>query len=197
MSAVPLVTIAVEGTSDVFVLRRLLRDHGLDVHAIHGQRGKAYLDQKLGAFNAAAQFAPWLVLRDLDHDAPCAAGFVSRHLPEPSAHMHFRLAVPSIEAWLLADAAGFSRYFAVPAQALPTAPERLRDAKLALMSVVRKSRSRAIRQDVLPAKRSTAAVGPGYVAVIGEFVQNEWSWRRAARRSESLQRCVRRIESMR
>jgi hypothetical protein len=86
-------SIAVEGWSDESVVARLAKDHGLDVTAVYGKRGKHHLDRSLSGFNAAAKFANWLVVRDLDHDAECAAAFVRKRLPHPSPRMTYRVAV--------------------------------------------------------------------------------------------------------
>jgi hypothetical protein len=187
------VSILVEGTSDAPVVTRLLRDHEIEVHQSFGFKGKGYVDAKLEAYNEAAKFGAWLVVRDLDNDAPCAGELVKTLLPKPSKGMRLRIAVPTIEAWLLADAKGIARYFRVPPHSIPSNPEALTNAKRALVDVARRSRLRSIRDDMVPAANTTAAVGPGFVARVAEFADTDWSWKRAAARSDSLRRCVARI----
>lgn len=196
MSRATSITLVVEGHADAPVVRRIVRDHGLLVTAEHGMKGKSYIDGKLSAFNAAAQYGHWLVVRDLDHDAECAAAFIAGHLPQPSAFMHFRIAVRALEAWLLADAAGFSRFFSVASHLIPANPEGLADPKAALLGAIRKSRSKALVEDMLPAQGTTARVGPGYVSRIAEFVESDWSWKRGEKRSESLRRCIRSLAAL-
>jgi hypothetical protein len=98
--------VAVEGVTDGSVVGRILRDHGVGMAQVSGLRGKGHLDLRLPAYNNAARFSDWLVVRDLDQDADCAATLVRAKLRAPSKGMRFRVAVRSIEAWLLADAEG-------------------------------------------------------------------------------------------
>ena len=125
MTKVLAVTIAVEGPSDASVVSRIVNDHGLQVHAVHGLHGVNHLNAKLEAFNQAAKFGPWLVVRDLDHEAECAAAVVSARLPKPSGGMRFRIAHRAIEAWLLADFEGIAAFFKVAREAVPHDPEAL------------------------------------------------------------------------
>ena len=196
MTAGMVVTIAVEGITDAAVVRRILTDHRIVVAGEYGLRGKRHIDDKLRAFNAAAKYGNWLVVRDLDDDAQCAADLVAALLPSPSARMRLRVAVRAIESWLLADAEGFSDYFSVAAHHVPENPESLTNPKAELVRVAQKSRSRALRSDILPSPGTTALVGPGYVARIIEYAESTWSWSRAARRSDSLRRCIRSVKAI-
>lgn len=191
--SVPLsISLAVEGPSDEPVIRRLAAAHSCDVHQVLGLKGKGYLDAKLPAYNAAARHSAWLVVRDLDADAICPAELTKQLLPRPSSGMRFRIAVRAVGAWLLADAEGVARYFRVGRHAVPNDPDALADPKRSLIDLCRSSRLRAIREDMVPVTGTTARVGPGYVSRIGEFAA-EWNWKAAAKRSESLRRCVARL----
>lgn len=66
------VTLAVEGTTDAAVARRLLHEADLQAGPEYVKNGKSALDQSLAGYNNAARFSCWLVLRDLDQDAACA-----------------------------------------------------------------------------------------------------------------------------
>src|SRR4051794_1071370 len=107
------VSILVEGLVDAEVSRRLLAHVGMDVGGVYGLRGKARVDERLQAYNRAAEHACWFVLRDLDEDAPCGGELVRLLLPEQSRRMIFRVAVHAVEAWLLADAQRLSGYLGV------------------------------------------------------------------------------------
>lgn len=185
--------VAVEGISDEAVVRRLLRDHDVGVVQVSGLRGKDHLDAKMAAYNSAARFSDWLVVRDLDHDADCAATLVQEKLPRASRGMRFRVAVRAMETWLLADREGITAFLQVRPHEVPASPESLPNPKAALVELARRSRSRGIREDMVPAPDTTARVGPGFVGRIMEFVDSTWSWKRACRRSESLRRCVARL----
>jgi hypothetical protein len=185
-----IVTVAVEGDHDAAVVRRILESLGLEVGTIYGGRGKGALDKALGGYNHAARHSPWLVLRDLDHDAPCAVELVRRLVPEPAPQLCLRVVVRSIEAWLMADREGVSRFLTVAAERVPDNPEVLVNPKQALIELAKHSRVRAIRQDMVPAPGTGAQVGRGYTGRIIEFASEFWQPSRAARRSESLRRCL-------
>ena len=69
----PVFHVLVEGATDLAVVERILTVAGHEPGNHYGLRGKAWLDSKLRAYNNAARFFPWLVLRDLNSDAACAA----------------------------------------------------------------------------------------------------------------------------
>lgn len=79
-------SLAVEGTHDQVAARRLCRLTHHEVSAAYIARSKARLDQRLSGYNAAAAYAAWFVLRDLDHDARCAPELRTRLLKATAAH---------------------------------------------------------------------------------------------------------------
>lgn len=184
---------AVEGSVDEAVLRRLCHDAGLEVRLIKVCGGKAKLDRKLGAYNAAAQHGRWIVIRDLNSDADCGPALVAKLLPNPSKQMHFRIAKRSVEAWLLADRKGFSQFFSTPLARIPLQPELLEHPKKAVLQIVRRSRKRAIREDMIPREGSGAKEGPAYSSRLAEFAQTIWQPEHAAETSDSLRRCLLRL----
>lgn len=186
-----IITVAVEGDHDAVVARRLLEAVGLAMGAVYGARGKGALDKALPGYNHAAKHGPWLILRDLDHDAPCAPKLVERLIPEPAPHMCLRVVVRSIESWLMADRDGMSRFLQVTPSRVPAEPETLPHPKQFLIELAKHSRSRAIRQDMVPTMGTGAHVGPGYTGRIIEFAGTQWQPLLAAKRSESLERCMR------
>jgi hypothetical protein len=182
-------TLAGEGLIDIAVATRLAEHAGHTIRRTFPQQGKSRLDRQLRGFNNAARFEPWLVLRDLDTDAPCAATLVRQLLPEPSRYMLFRIAVREVESWLLADAQAFADFFSVPATAIPEKPDELTDPKGTLINVVASSTSASMRREILPGD-VTRKVGPGYTAKVIEFVDAHWNIARARQASSSLDRCV-------
>lgn len=72
----------VEGDTDLPVARALLLWAGLAPGLEIDCAGKSKLDRRLPGYNEAARRTPWLVLRDLDRDVPCAAALV-RQLADP------------------------------------------------------------------------------------------------------------------
>jgi hypothetical protein len=184
------VTVAVEGAVDAAVAERIIASTGLHLGPVHGQRGKQWLDRQLLGYNQAARFGPWLVLRDLDRDASCAPELRRDLLTAPASLMQFRIAVRAVEAWLLADHKGVARFLRIPVSRVPARPEDLLDPKTTMIELARNSRSRAIRDDMVPVSRTGSRVGPAYTARLIEFTMQAWHLETAAERSDSLSRCI-------
>ena len=190
------VHVATEGLIDTAVVRRVCKEIEIEIAAVYGGSGKDRLDGALSGYNAAARHAAWLVLRDLDTDADCAPSLRARLLSAPARGMIFRIAVRETEAWLIADLHSFARFFSVSPGRVTTDPESIPRPKEYLVNLVRRSRSRAIRDDVVPREGSKARVGPGYAGRMIEFVSTAWSPHEASQRSDSLRRCLDRLSRL-
>ena len=190
---------AVEGPADEPVLRRIVEGRGAHVHRVQVQRGKANVRRALPGYNRNARWSPWFVMVDLDQDFDCAAAMVSDWLPAPAQYMRFRVVVRQVEAWLLADADHFSKWFAVSKGTIPEEPDRLPDAKATLIQLVATSRRLAVRQDMTPRLGSGRRVGPAYTSRIVEFASDPidgWRSEVAATRSPGLAKCLRRLDEL-
>ena len=110
---------------DEMVLRRLAEHIGVNADPIYVAHGKDRLQEAVPGYNSAARFSPWAILVDLDRDEDCAPPFVARWLPAASRHMCFRVAVRTIEAWLMADRERLAAFLHVPARSVPGNPETL------------------------------------------------------------------------
>ena len=66
------ISAAVEGYTDEAVVRRLIRHVGAEPGPVYRRKGKPDLRSRVEGYNRAARRAPWLILVDLDQDAPCA-----------------------------------------------------------------------------------------------------------------------------
>ena len=185
-----MLTIVVEGISDEAIVRKLCLVANVAVGSVHIQRGKAQLDERIAGYNAAAQYAPWLVVRDLNSDAECAPELREKLLSDPSEYMHLRISVRSIESWLLADRDNIARYLGISRALVPRDPEALERPKRTLVNLARRSSKRAIREDMVPPEGVSAEVGPGYTARIIEFSMFHWNPESAAIRADSLNRCL-------
>lgn len=188
-----------EGPIDEAVLRRLLEFLGAVPGPIYGKQGKDRLLQQISAYNHASRISPWVVLIDLDRDADCAPSFRLRHLAAPEPNLCFRVAVRTVEAWLLADRARFSSFFAVALSKIPHKPEELPDPKRMVVSLARSSRRREIRRDLVPREESGRVVGPAYTSHLLAYIQdgrNGWRPEVAAEAAYSLRSTLRCLERL-
>lgn len=188
------VACVVEGRTDEPAVLRLMQEVGLPLggpRRITG--GKSNLDQGLPGWNKSALRLPWLVVRDLDHDDrnTCVPALRQRLLggTGPNIGMCFRLAVRSIEAWLIADHESFRTYFGITKR-LPRNPDGLEDPKSELMHLCERSRKRDIREGVPPRRGSGRKHGPEYLDAISNYCWSHWNPARARQLSPSLDRAM-------
>jgi len=193
---VTVVQCAVEGDLDEVVARRLLGHVALNCGTVYGLMGKQHLRQRVQGYAAAAKRVPWFVLVDLDDEAVCAGALVADWLADQPPMMRFRVAVREVEAWLLADRVALARFLSVSRDAIPRMADELVDPKEILVSVSRRSRSRAIRDGMSPRPDSGRTIGPLYVAELTRFVREHWDVDAAARASDSLARCLAALSSL-
>lgn len=192
----PAVALAGEGVLDLAVLRRLVRDAGLAPGPEHGLRGKNHLDQRMRAFNAAAAYGPWVVARDMDFDAACPGALARGVLPTPARLMCYRIAVRSVECWLLADVEGFSTFFKVAPRHIADDPEALASPKAALLSALAQG-SKDIRQAaVRVTPDGSNKPGPEYNATLAAFVASAWRPGLAQKSAPSLRKARARIKEL-
>lgn len=189
------VVCVVEGRTDQPAVLRLMEETGLPRHGpTRIAEGKGNIDRELAGWNAKAMRLPWVVIRDLDQDdrGTCLPELRSRLLggTGPSDGMCFRLAVRSIEAWLMADHEGFVDHFG-PRSRPPDDVDGIPDPKRTLMDLCRSSHKRDIREGVPPRKGSGRRHGPAYVDIVADYCQSVWSPAQARRRSLSLDRALR------
>ena len=97
---------------------------------------------------------------------------------------------------MMADRKSFSEFFAVAESRVPRNPDDLDDPKQALLNLIRRSRSRDLRDDMLPRSGSTAQEGPAYTSTLSEYVARSWSPRLAAKSSPSLARAMRAVAAL-
>ena len=188
------VTVVAEGDTDFPIVRAVLSIAGLEVGTQIDCCGKGTLDARLGAYNMAARGSPWVVLRDLDRDAPCPGELVARLLPSPGRWMRLRIAVHAAEAWLMADRERLASFLRVSVTLLPTSPDTIPDPKIQLVSLARRSTKPAIVEDMVPKPGFGRKIGPGYETRLIEFALKHWRPDVARKLSPSLERTIRALE---
>lgn len=188
--------VAYEGDTDLPVIRKLASNARLAIANEIDCGGKGALDREFNSYNNAATGSPWLVVRDLNSDAPCAPAFINDKGFQAKRWMCFRLAVHELESWLMADVGGFSEFFSVDRALLPSQPDQESDPTATLIALVRKSSNGRIRRAMVPPAGAHTDVGPLYEAKIIEFGAGLWSLDRACSRSPSLRRAKKALKSL-
>jgi len=190
------VNVLVEGITDEPVAKKLLKHVGLEIGMIYGRRGKPHLLENVIKYNQAAHIMPWFVLVDLDMDTQCPSEAALGWLPKPANGMRFRVAVQSIEAWLMADRESIASFLAVSLSKIPHRIDLEPNPKQTLINITRASRSRSIREDIVPRQGSGAKVGPLYAPRLTDFTENHWRPDEAEKHSESLRRCIHALSTL-
>lgn len=187
------VNFATEGLVDAAVAERLIRHCGAQPGNPRIAGGKTRLDPNIPRYVNSARQLPWLILRDLDHDAACGPELRQQLSSEELPLLCLRIAVREIEAWLMHDREALSRFLKVRVARIPEHAETLDDPKQALINAARSSTSSSIREAMTPRDGAGASEGPEFAAYMVDFVRNHWDIRRAVGQDQntSLARAVR------
>ena len=190
------VNYATEGGVDAAVAERLILYCGASVGLGRVAGGKSKLDPNISRYVESANSLPWLIIRDLDHDATCAPELRTRLSQRYLPLLCLRIAVREIESWLLADRHSISTFLRVRVGAITTSPEDLPDPKGNVVNLARRSSSRAIRAAMVPEEGVGASEGPEYAAFMTEFARKHWDVPSALSHdtTSSLNRAVRCLE---
>jgi len=162
---------------------------------------------KIKEFNELSNFYPVVLLIDLDND-DCAPLLLNRLIENKNDNFIFNIAVDEAEAWLMADKEGFSTYFKLKPEDMPSACKTKQGGKKALIEMefpykssmflthdlINKSKSVEYKQQLTP-KRG-ASKGPEYNSCILPFIQSAWNIDNARQNSDSLNRMILRIENL-
>ncbi len=193
------INLVVEDPLSETVARVILRDTGRDffVQYAHGLKGFQYIKRNIKGFNNASRFTPYFILTDLDN-GKCAPALIQSWFARLTKHTNciFRVAVREVEAWLLADSEGFSKFLGISSKLIPNFIEDIERPKEFLISLAKKSRYRHIKEDIIPSSDLTK-VGPDYNGRLSYFVQNEWRLSTAQKSSKSLDKAIRALKNFR
>lgn len=188
--------LAIEDSLSEAVVRKLLSvvRPDIPVTVAIGNRGKGYLQNRARELNRTAASVPVFLLTDLDRPQPCPAELMRLWLRAlPQRHLLFRVAVMEVESWVMADRARFSEFLSVPEHRIPANTDEIPLPKEHIVTLARRSRRKDIREDLVPAVGSTAAVGPAYNPRLATFVDSIWNPIAASEASPSLHRAIERL----
>ena len=159
----------------------------------YNARGFGYIRNNIKGFNEASVATSFFILTDLDK-YECPSLLKREWLSKPQhPNLIFRVAVREVESWLLADREGFADYTGISIVNVPIIPDLETDPKRTLINLVRKSRKRSIKTDIIPLN-DKAKIGPDYNGRLTEYVQDYWDINRARLSSRSLDRAINQLQ---
>jgi len=135
-----------------------------------------------------------LLLTDLDRlECPLAllGDWLKGQTTPPS--LLLRIAVRTVESWVLSDHAVMRALIGVRAT-LPPRPDELPNPKQHLLKLAQRA-PRDIRLDLLKQHGAMACQGLGYNSRLSEWIRSAWSPSRAAEISPSLRRARERLRA--
>ncbi len=178
------------------VLRKLLLDILIDYQLQFielGNKGRGYIEIKINDFNNLKSDFIFFLLADLDNDG-CAPELIKNMLKRPAReNFFFRIAEREVESWLLADIKGFSKFTNLSLDLIRKevkSPDLLINPKEKLISLVKMSKKRELKNDIVRINETSLKQGPGYNTRLIDFIQNCWSYENAMTKSMSLQRTI-------
>jgi hypothetical protein len=188
----------VEGDTDVPFAEKLIRSVGREPARALVAGGASQLDSAVRRWNTGMNRQAMRVLRDWDRrdHVPCASALIAKLTSGRLQCRGLALRVPvrALESWILADATACRRFFAVTS--VPRNPDTLDDPKGSLVDLCRRSRSREIRDGMVPSLRSGRRGGASYRDLVTSFGRDEWDPERARKSSPSLDRAMERLSAL-
>lgn len=192
-----IINFLVEGGIDEAVANKLVSFTGHEAGGCYGRRGCGYIKKTIKGFNSSAQVSYYLALVDfMDTRMPCPGEVVAQWLPHRNKQMLFRIVIREIESWLLADTNAIASFLNLKQSFIPTKVEDLTDPKQVLINLARRSRSRVLREALVPAMHSTASEGILYNPEMIRFVKEFWDPEKARVNSPSLEKCIQRLAEL-
>lgn len=189
------ISLAVEDQLSEAVLKKILsfaKDRYM-VSTCYNRGGFGYLKKNIAGFNNAAKGIPFIVLTDLD-TSECPPALIREWLPYPKhSNLLFRIAVREVEAWLLADWHGFTRYLGIAMKDIHSDVDSINNPKKILIELAQKSRKRRLREAIVPGTKSDAKQGPDYNGALITFVNEFWDIKAAMGKSLSLKKTVKAV----
>ncbi len=184
--------IIIEDVVSEAVMNRLLSHVGFSGNTTFRiTRGNGMIKKSISKYKGASRVVPHIVLTDLDR-YPCPPALLDDwNVGELPPSMIMRIAVREVEAWLLADRMGVAAFLHTAMEKVPFSPETEDDPKQTLLNVVRKTRKRRLKEEMVP--QIGAHIGPLYNERMCDFVLNYWDIEAAVENAPSLAKSILRI----
>lgn len=198
-----IVNMILEGLLEEPVARKLISFCGHIAGSAHRLGGASKIKTRSHLYHSMTSYGEAvLVLSDaMDTGEACIPQakyeYLTKHIAHPNPNFLLRFADRELESWLIADGRGLARFFQIPITRVPTTPDVLPDPKQTIISLARLSRTKAIRERMVPGARHEGPVGPDYTGTMSQFVGTHWDISQAASKSPSLHRCIRALKSIR
>ncbi len=186
----------VEGSTDLPVVSAVMRASGWgdEEFRVFSMKGSAPLEARLRDQARRPSCVPRVFLRDAD--GHCPVDMRRRLLPEGCADtVVLRVCDSEIESWVFADNEGFARFFNIPLAKveLPEGPDAKERMLKCVDRLAKRHKEDFVRKNAKGGKLPTYSFGSRYSIILGQFVDDEWDAQRAAERSDSLARALRRL----
>ena len=132
MNPIPINLVSEDQVSE-FVMRKLLEEaNKFQLGYSYSESGFGYIRKNMTGWNQASKGCPFFVLTDLDQ-TDCAPTLKADWLSvKQNPNLIFRVAVKEVEAWLLADIEGFSKYTGISSANFNENTESIDDPKAEL-----------------------------------------------------------------
>ena len=188
-------TLIVEDQLSESVARKMLQEFNAGYQVGNTLRwDKEKIRIRVNAINMSAHGSAFFVLTDQDTYDRCPPDAISELSTPIHQNLLYRFAVMEVESWVMAHRTAISRYLSVPLSRIPLDTDAIETPKEYLINIARRSRSRKIREDIVPRQNSTSKVGPDYNGRLIDFISRHWDVRVASQSSQSLQRAFTRLE---
>ena len=156
--------------------------------------GFGYIKKKINIFNKASRAMPFLII--VDQDTGCPPDKIKQWFThDVNPNLIFGIAVMEIESWVMAHRKAFADFVKIPLNSLPLNMDNIEDPKTFLINITKKSKTKIIKNDIIPPTGSTTKVGPNYNAQLSKFINNFWDVNEAINHSNSLKRAWSKIQN--
>ncbi len=190
------INIVVEDQLHEAILKKIFKylRNGIEINTVYGLRGKDYIKNKIKNYNLASKIIPYVILTDLDTNV-CPPTLLKEWIDfEITENFIFRIAVKEAEAWLIGDKINFSKFMGISSAKIKGNSEHINNPKEYIGELAKQSMRKEIRDSLIP--QGTAKVGKTYNTTMVNFVFSQWRVEIARSENHSLDRAVRKLETI-